>query len=66
MTLWQPIETAPRDGSVILARQGGYWPCHLYWQDGRWQAIEYQATHNPTHWLPGSPDGETMRPSKEG
>lgn len=49
---WQPIDTAPKDGTVILARQGGYYPCHLYWKDGGWLGVEYSVTHVPTHWLP--------------
>ena len=56
---WQPIETAPKDGTIILARQGGYYPCYIRWMDGNWQSVSYHATHVPTHWLPPeSRDGE--------
>lgn len=58
---WQPIDTAPRDGTIILARQGGYYPCYLRWKDGEWQSVSYHATHVPTHWLPPNEgqDGES-------
>jgi hypothetical protein len=67
MTGWQPIETAPKDGTHILA----YWP-EIYWAknvaqcetwfgprflgpDCCWQsasAYEYGDAVKPTHWMP--------------
>lgn len=58
---WQPIDTAPRDGTIILARQGGYYPCYVLWHDGNWKAVSYQATQVPTHWLP-PPNGPRVPP----
>ena len=66
MTDWQPIETAPKDGTNILA-----WPCSDGWGDeyfpyvvqwvdaneyheGMWReaAGEKYDWFNPTHWMP--------------
>lgn len=51
MSEWQPIETAPRDGSVIQVRQGHWGPFHVRWTAGIWKAVEYSAGR-PTHWQP--------------
>lgn len=32
---WQPIETAPKDGTYILACVAGYIPEVAHWQDDR-------------------------------
>lgn len=67
LTGWQPIETAPKDGTRVLA----YWPdcygnnaaCQVEswfgpWGKGNakmtWQsAFEWADGHNdPTHWMP--------------
>ena len=47
---WQPIDTAPKDGTIIVVRQGKWAPHHAYWKYGRWHPIEYNASHRPTHW----------------
>jgi hypothetical protein len=52
MSDWQPIETAPKDGTVIRIRQGRWSPHHARWKDGYWQSIEYTGTQHPTHWMP--------------
>jgi hypothetical protein len=56
---WQPIETAPKDGTGIF----GYWPIHpvehphafaagtTYYYDGAWRD-EGKIISAPTHWLP--------------
>ena len=53
--VWQPIETAPKDGSVVLLgnRQvcaDGYWLQEAYAGNGAWIWPYIQKT--PTHWAP--------------
>lgn len=60
MNEWQPIESAPKDGSSILA-----WPCYsgngvsqVQWRDmkrtpGRWEHQWGRGVPvEPTHWMP--------------
>ena len=52
MTEWQPIETAPKDGTEMLA----FWNrSNVYgiasFDDGRW-ADETGEVSAPTHWMP--------------
>jgi hypothetical protein len=55
---WQPIETAPKDGSPFLALEGArHFDCwwhdagcgEFYWMD------EADSEPNPTHWMPLPP-----------
>ncbi len=62
MSTWQPIDTAPKDGTWVLLTGGhaaeptgpcvvGFWDrddwAYAHW-DGSWYSI-YEA---PTHWMP--------------
>ena len=68
MTEWQPIETAPKDGTEILL-WGPYCerPSPAKWYDGKWCAYwdgfrviesegdfgtDYREFDVPTHWMP--------------
>lgn len=53
---WQPIETAPKDGTIIQVRQGDYAPCHALWERGVYKVIEFNGTWRPTHWRPCGKD----------
>lgn len=66
---WQPIETAPKDGSTILLWDGvettGYWKEYSF-SPGSWQLAMTGSyaqdgdLDNPTHWapLPEPPEGQ--------
>jgi hypothetical protein len=63
---WQPISTAPRDGSLILCCEDGapfgyeiphytvaYWTIsHRYYAGGFWQDVYRDLVVQPTHWMP--------------
>lgn len=54
MTDWQPIETAPKDGFVILLWQGGY-PVAARWIESRsdWVPVKgAKLTGAPEAWMP--------------
>jgi len=62
MSGWQPIETAPRDGTKILGTRldGRNWEIEVIWlQQGRvelWDTyngwLEDNLEDGPTHWVP--------------
>ena len=63
---WQPIETAPKDGTeIVLWARGGYAISGVVWSDGRWREWTYfgleaiEEETQPTHWL------KIVPPSKE-
>jgi hypothetical protein len=59
MSEWQPIETAPKDGTEFLAFQPG-WELDFAWWDqarGMWMDRHGDQTV-PTHWIPLPPPPE--------
>lgn len=60
---WQPIETAPKDGTEILVARAGYGMAVVSFRDGEWcNAGEWcfagdvgwggSMDVEPTHWMP--------------
>lgn len=67
---WQPIETAPKDGSQILTWRAN-WPglmaakdkCWFqisFWSDQHWGFVCWPKNTQPTHWM------QLPEPPKEG
>lgn len=64
MTMWCNIDTAPKDGTYILAVVKGYVPNVCAWMEGEWFGdgewfggtkffIEgHSYSYKPTHWMP--------------
>lgn len=50
---WQPISTAPKDGTAILVYIGGNIEAVAVtqWEDGAWSWPDY-VRYQPTHWQP--------------
>ena len=51
MNEWQPIETAPKDETLILTWDGMDREIRQF-RDGRWIDQEGYCFSNPTHWAP--------------
>jgi hypothetical protein len=55
---WQPIETAPKDGTFVLlycpSSLGSYMDVYSFTECGGWQCsnFEYSPYPDPTHWMP--------------
>lgn len=59
---WQPISSAPKDGSTIILRSGdvvdtGHWTDNFHtsrpWQGWTWHTLVTKATaKQPSHWMP--------------
>lgn len=55
---WQPIETAPKDGTDILIwvetahGDGPSFALAAYWQSGMWECCGAGFFHPVTHWMP--------------
>ena len=54
MSEWQPIETAPKDGTEILVYRQNYLMQPIgvdkFNKYGQWTYSD--SNHNPTHWMP--------------
>lgn len=55
---WQPIETAPRDETLVIGYDDGAWPMQFNPRAGCWE-LYYGMTWasgstkcEPTHWMP--------------
>lgn len=66
MSEWQLIETAPKDGTIVLLARRGIKGCVFtaryhngLWMDD-WLGVDYSNTVYPTHWqpLPAPPEKE--------
>ena len=55
---WQPIDTAPKDGTAILIFGIGYDknPFVSGWHCGRWADYKTFKHPIPTHWMPLPPN----------
>lgn len=54
---WQPIDTAPNDGTHVLVYDG--WPISAWWDDEErgyggqcWRSSSTHEWLTPTHWMP--------------
>ena len=67
MNEWQPIETAPKDGTRIVGycpRQAWGPEVRIVWSKGKgWKSQHGWWSSNPTHWIP-LPDPPTSRASE--
>jgi len=57
-SLWQPIESAPRDSSDILVCRKGESPWLAWWHEPAMQWVRLRKESpdvQPTHWLPIPP-----------
>ena len=52
---WQPIETAPKDGTRVLVVEDGEY--HVAWWRQGWTRAgdDYDIAMEPTHWQPLPP-----------
>lgn len=55
---WQPIETAPSDGSRILVFGGLHTRVKVAYANGSWWRQRASSTSTPTHWRPLPPSPE--------
>jgi hypothetical protein len=72
--VWQPIETAPKDGTTVLVYDAAR--CRLTWttefEDGEWGWPGPYFQAEPTHWMPlpsppqPAPDTEACRKAGHG
>jgi hypothetical protein len=49
---WQPIETAPKDGSFVIVRLGNSEVFSAQWTQNGWHAASDIGWVRATHWMP--------------
>ncbi len=54
---WQPIESAPKDGTRLLVFSPVDGVVSSHWEGGVWQGLPWRSPRNaakaaPTHWMP--------------
>jgi hypothetical protein len=59
MSEWQPIETAPKDGTAVLVSEGRFCYCVEWNEEFDWWAVDDNKLgpfrlrgSAPTHWMP--------------
>jgi hypothetical protein len=58
---WQPIETAPKDGTIVLGCDGtgdDYQVYEMAWIENvefMWTDPRFGGIYGPTHWMPRPP-----------
>lgn len=53
MSAWQPIETAPKDGTYVLCGAPGSTATVYFWNGAAWDDGDFFSNETwPTHWMP--------------
>ena len=54
MSEWQPIDTAPKDGTRVLTcwECGKCPPSVMHWYNGGWRQQSHGSMNKPSHWMP--------------
>ena len=57
MSKWEPMETAPKDGSAVLVYEPNAGVNRMIFMDGKWrECVSFCELRNkPTHWMPLPP-----------
>lgn len=65
---WRPIETAPKDGTLLLCFWRSSHCAVAYYDDGCWWDAGTDGLDDPTHWqpLPSPPAEQIQAPAKAG
>jgi len=63
---WQPIETAPKDGTEVLTCRNGNLMAVAFWRDFRrsWVVSDGAYIRNVTHWMPLPAPPKVSTPSE--